>query len=243
MSNRRNPLIMAHRGAARRGSHPENTVAAFRRARTVAADWVELDVRRTADNQTAVHHDPHLADGRPIVSLRRDEVPLVVPDLGAALAACAGMGVNIEIKNFAVEPDFDPTHWLSHAVVEATHRADPPVSVLVSSFNIDAIDRVHTLAPSLPTAWLTFGLDDPATAIALCVQRGHRALHPFDATVDRSLVESAHAAGLAVNVWTVDRPDRIAALAEMGVDGICTNVPDIARHVLAIRSAGGRSGL
>ncbi|HUP71509.1 MAG TPA: glycerophosphodiester phosphodiesterase [Acidimicrobiales bacterium] len=235
MSNRRNPLIIAHRGAARPGTHPENTVAAFRRARAVAADWVELDVRRTADAETAVHHDPHLADGRPVVSLRRDEVPFEVPDLGAALAACLGLGVNVEIKNFATEPDFDPTHWLAQAVVDATRRADPPISVLVSSFNIDAIDRVHLLAPSLPTALLTFGLDDPETAIARCVARGHRALHPFDATVDRALVEDAHAAGLAVNVWTVDRPDRISALAEMGVDGICTNVPDIARHVLESR--------
>ena len=64
MSNRRNPIIIAHRGAALPGSHPENTVAAFRRARAVASDWVELDVRRTADAATAVHHDPHLADGR-----------------------------------------------------------------------------------------------------------------------------------------------------------------------------------
>jgi glycerophosphoryl diester phosphodiesterase len=208
MSNRRNPLIIAHRGAARPETHPENTVAAFRRARAVASDWVELDVRRTADAQTAVHHDPHLADGRAIVSLRRHEVPDDVPD---------------------------PTHWLAHAVVEATRTADPPVSVLVSSFNIDVIDHVRALAPSLPTALLTFGLDDPVAVIALCVSRGHRALHPFDATVDEELVDTAHAAGLAVNVWTVDRPDRIAALAEMGVDGICTNVPDIARHVLESR--------
>src|SRR5687767_5361090 len=134
MSNRRNPVIIAHRGAARPGSHPENTVAAFRRARALAADWVELDVRRTGDAQIVVHHDPHLADGRPIVSLRRDDVPSEVPDLAAALAACAGMGVNIEIKNFATEPDFDPAHWLSQAVVDAVRRADPPVSVLVSSF-------------------------------------------------------------------------------------------------------------
>src|SRR6185295_17048977 len=60
MSNRRNPLIIAHRGAAVLVSHPENTVAAFRRARAVASDWVELDVRRTADAKTAIHHDAHL---------------------------------------------------------------------------------------------------------------------------------------------------------------------------------------
>ena len=232
MSNRRNPLIIAHRGAAVLVSHPENTVAAFRRARAVASDWVELDVRRTADAKTAIHHDVHLADGRLIAELQRDELPTEVPDLDEALAACIGMGVNVEIKNFANEPDFDESHWLSQAVVEATRRADPPVSVIVSSFNIDAIDRVHALAPSLPTALLTFALDDPRATIARCVASGHRALHPYDATVDRALVDAAHERGLAVNVWTVDAPDRIAALVAMGVDGICTNVPDIARGVL-----------
>ena len=232
MSNRRNPLIIAHRGAAVPGSHPENTVAAFRRARAVAADWVELDVRRTADARTAIHHDAHLADGRLIAALRRGELPSGVPDLDEALAACIGMGVNVEIKNFAHEPDFDAAHWLSQAVVEATRRADPPVSVLVSSFNIEAIDRVHALAPTLPTALLTYVLADPLATVARCAASGHRALHPYDATVDRALVDAAHECGLAVNVWTVDAPDRIAALVALGVDGICTNVPDIARSVL-----------
>ena len=235
MSNRRNPLLIAHRGAATPRSHPENTVAAFRRARSVAADWVELDVRRTADGATAVHHDAHLADGRMIASLRRADVPGHVPDLDEALAACMGLGVNIEIKNLTIDPDHDPTQWLSRVVVDAVARADPPVSVLVSSFDRDAIERVHALAPSLPTALLTFALDDPAPTVAWCATRGHRALHPFDATVDRALVDLAHDHGLAVNVWTVDDPDRIVALAEMGVDGICTNVPDVARRVLESR--------
>ncbi|MEO8693223.1 MAG: glycerophosphodiester phosphodiesterase [Acidimicrobiales bacterium] len=237
MSNRRNPIIIAHRGAAAPGSCRENTVAAFRRARAVAADWVELDVRRTANLKTAIHHDAHLADGRLIASLRRDELPLEVPDLDEALAGCMGMGINVEIKNFATEADYDPTHWLSQAVIEATRRADPPVSVLVSSFNIDAIDRVHARAPTLPTALLTFALDDPRATIAQCVARGHRGLHPYDATVDRALVDAAHERGLAVNVWTVDAPDRIEALVEMGVDGICTNVPDIARHIVDGRAS------
>jgi glycerophosphoryl diester phosphodiesterase len=37
---------------------------------------------------------------------------------------------------------------------------------------------------------------------------------------------------MAVNVWTVDDPDRMEALVEMGVDGICTNVPDVLVAVL-----------
>jgi len=51
-------------------------------------------------------------------------------------------------------------------------------------------------------------------------------------TVDQALVDLAHGAGLAVNTWTVDDPDLMLALAEMGVDGIVTNVPDVAVEVL-----------
>jgi glycerophosphoryl diester phosphodiesterase len=237
VSNRRNPILIAHRGAARRGTHPENTVAAFRRARAVAADWVELDVRRSADGELVVHHDPHLTDGRLLAALRRDEIPMVVPSLDEALGACMGLGVNIEIKNLAFEPDHDPAIRVAPAVIDAVGRADPPVSVIVSSFDAATLDRVRELAPSLPTALLTFALDDPIATIDWCVSHGHRGLHPFDATVDRALVERAHECGLAVNVWTVDTPDRIAALCEMGVDGICTNVPDLARRVLEDRGA------
>jgi glycerophosphoryl diester phosphodiesterase len=50
--------------------------------------------------------------------------------------------------------------------------------------------------------------------------------------VDPSLVERAHQAGLAVNVWTVDDPDRIAELTRMGVDGIVTNDVATGRRVV-----------
>ena len=107
------------------------------------------------------------------------------------------------------------------------------MSVLVSSFNINAIDHVRHFAARSADRVVDLRprrlrRHDCATAR----RKGHHALHPFDATVDRDLVDAAHAAGLAVNVWTVDKPDRIAALVDMGVDGICTNVPDVARRVL-----------
>src|SRR3954465_3236369 len=97
--------IFAHRGASAR--YTENTVMAFQGARDLGADWVELDVRRTADGALAVHHDAHLADGRAIVELAAAALPPHVPLLAEALAACAPMGVNVEIKNWPADVDFD----------------------------------------------------------------------------------------------------------------------------------------
>ena len=58
------------------------------------------------------------------------------------------------------------------------------------------------------------------------------AVHPHHAFVNEDLVRIAHDAGLAVNTWTVDDPERIRWLADLGVDGIITNVPDVALAAL-----------
>jgi glycerophosphoryl diester phosphodiesterase len=47
------------------------------------------------------------------------------------------------------------------------------------------------------------------------------------------MIETFHRHGLAVNTWTCDDPEKMAALIEWGIDGICTNVPDVALRVLA----------
>src|SRR5262245_27082175 len=97
MQPSRRPAVIAHRGASR--AAPENTLEAFRLARSLGADAVELDVRRTRDGALAVHHDARLPDGQSVVDLSAAELPRSVPLLDAALDACAGMWVNVEIKN------------------------------------------------------------------------------------------------------------------------------------------------
>jgi len=220
--------IFAHRGAS--AAFAENTIEAFRGAVALGADWVELDVRRTADVGLAVHHDAHLADGRAIVDVGAAELPASVPTLSAALEACAPLGVNVEIKNSPQDVDFDPAAAIVEPVVAAIEATS--VEVIVSSFHPPTLDRVRAVAPDVATAQLTFNLSDPERAVRFAVEAGHVALHPFDATVTRDLVRLAHDAGLALNVWTVDDPARIRALAQMGVDGIVTNVPDVAVEVL-----------
>ena len=90
-------LVVAHRGAS--AVHAENTIPAFVAAREMGADWVELDVRLTADGVPVVHHDPVLTDGRVIRSLSVGDLPDELPTLEAAIESCAPLGVNIEIKS------------------------------------------------------------------------------------------------------------------------------------------------
>lgn len=220
------PAVWAHRGAS--AAFPENTLEAFAGAIAMGADGIELDVRRTADGALAVHHDAALADGRTIVRLRADELPAFVPSLDAALEACVGVTVNIEIKNVPIDPDYDPEETVAARVAELIAERGLHGSVIVSSFSLAAIDAVHNSDNRIPTAWLTLPNYDQGQAVASAAERGHRALHPEYTAVTPAVVAAAHDAGLALNTWTVDDPAEMARLAVLGVDAIVTNVPDVA---------------
>lgn len=224
--------VIAHRGAS--AAAPENTIEAFNLARELGADWVELDVRRTADGAMVIHHDDRLPDGRVIVELSRHELPEHVCDLADALDACAGMSVNIEIKNFPGDADFDETESVAEFVVAEVQRRGSHAEVLVSCFHLPTLTHVRRLDPDIPTAFLHLGAEASWDDFAgLVAAGGHVALHPWDWLVDEALVAAAERAGLEVNVWTVDDPERMAALVAMGVHGLCTNVPDVARAVVS----------
>ena len=238
----RTPLVIAHRGASR--DFPENTVAAFRGAVDQGADWIELDVRRTADGVLVVTHDPTVPVGdssmtetlRPVSGLAAADLPPSVPTLADALAASEHLGVNVEIKNDEQEPGFDPQRRIADAVLEVIAASGRPARapVLVSSFDLRSVERVRALDPDLPTGLLTVTLPPERVerVVELAVSHGCVALHPGWWDVDEHLVATAHDAGLAVNVWTVDEPEHLAQLAALGVDGLITNVPAVARAVL-----------
>lgn len=227
-------LIIAHRGAS--AAVAENTLPAFRRAVEMGADGIELDVRRTRDDRLVVHHDPRLADGRVIRNTRRGDLPEQVPDLDAALDACGGAFVNIEIKNDPHEPDFDPTDWVAHRTVAALERRGAGPQWLVSSFRFETIARCRVLSPRIRTAWLVNTAD--VAVLRRVADGGHGAVHPWVTGLTEEFVRASHAAGLAVNTWTCNDPEDIGRLLRWGVDGICTDVPDVALAVRRRRQPG-----
>jgi glycerophosphoryl diester phosphodiesterase len=226
-------LVIGHRGAS--AAHPENTIAAFQGAIDQGADGVELDVRRSADGALVLSHDDTLADGRAVVELQQVELPPSMPILAHALDACRPLSVvNVEIKNWPEDRDFDPSEQVAADVVgllEARGELDDG-RILVSSFHLPTIDRVVALAPALGTGWLLGIVDDAPTLIERAAAGGHTAIHPHHAFVDEAFVARAHEAGLSVNTWTCDDPDRIRRLAELGVDAVITNTPDAALRAL-----------
>jgi glycerophosphoryl diester phosphodiesterase len=231
-------LVIAHRGAS--AAERENTVAAFRKAAELGADWVELDVRMSADGVLVVHHDATVDDGRAVGDVVAGDLPAHVPTLAEALDACAdgGLAVNVEIKALPGEPDEALAPAIARAVVELLQAGVDsgtwaPARLLVTCFDPTTLARVASGGGSrLATGLLTLVLEGWEEVVATAVAGGHRAINPWDATTTAELVAGAHDAGLAVNVWTVDDPERMAELVAMGVDGLITNVPDVGRAVV-----------
>lgn len=226
------PQVIAHRGASR--AETENTLDAFRAAAAMGADAAELDVRLTSDGAPAVHHDAALGDGRLICRTPAAELPGHVPLLPAALDACRGMWVNIEIKNDPAEVDFDPADRAVAVVADLLRDRGESERWLISSFRRETVDAMRSALPEVGTAWLTVAVDDDrleATAVDLA-RAGHRALHPWVESLTRRTIEVFHRHGLEVNTWTCDDRERMSQLIDWGIDGICTNVPDVALAVI-----------
>ena len=104
--------------------------------------------------------------------------------------------------------------------------------LFASSFDPAALRTVRALRPDIETALVLHAEDDVGAALREAARAGHRALHPEWRSVDRALVERARALGLAVRAWTVNDADELQRLARLGVDGLITDVPDVALAVL-----------
>jgi glycerophosphoryl diester phosphodiesterase len=235
---KRVPVVLAHRGASRVAA--ENTLEAFRLAAALGADGVELDARRCADGVVVVHHDARIAGGSTIVELTAAQLRASHPDvptLEEALDVCTGL-VNIEIKNAPFDPDYDTEQQVAAAVAATVVRRDLLDRVIVSSFTVEPLDAVRAADARVRTGWLTLPGFAVTDAVRFAEERGYDALHPERSAVIHDAigaVTAAHDAGLLVNVWTVDDPGEVVMLAAAGVDGIITNVPDVARRVLPAR--------
>jgi glycerophosphoryl diester phosphodiesterase len=184
---------------------------------------VELDTRRAARGELVVHHDPELA-GVPV--RRLVEPPL--PVLSTALDAGAGGIVNVELKT-----DGDVPGGVAAAFCGLLRRRGRRDRVLASSFDPIALRTVRVLRPDIPTALVVGPTGDLGAALREAARARHRALHPNSVLVDRSLVDRARALGLAVHAWTVNDADELHRLAALGVDGLITDVPDVALAILS----------
>ncbi len=231
---RRATRCFAHRGAS--GHSPENTLLAFRYAFELGADAIECDVQLSADGAPVIIHDSTVdrtTNGKGFVSqlsleqLRRLDAGAgeQIPELREVLALCREQRklVNLEIKADTLEQ----AQRTAQVVGKALEVGGYHDLALVSSFWLPCLPGLKNAFPQIRVATLHSGARwRLLNMITAARAAGADAIHPDARLVSRALVDHAHAAGLQVNVWTVDQPKRMQRLASWGVDGIMTNYPE-----------------
>jgi glycerophosphoryl diester phosphodiesterase len=235
------PLLIGHRGASAR--EPENSLRAFARAARDGADGVELDVLCCRSGEVVVFHDDDLLRlaGRPerIDAMDLSAVRAVtlsggvgIPTLEEAFEACGpALLVNVELKTTGLRDPAVPT--LVERVSAILDRTGTAGRVLVSSFSPVAVWHWRRRRPDVKAA-LLWEREAPLPlrrAWALPVLRPFAA-HPDQRLCDAATIARLHRAGYAVNTWTVDDPNRLRELRNLGIDGLITNDPAAARAAL-----------
>lgn len=237
------PRVIGHRGAAAHA--PENTLAGLDAARRFGLDWVEVDVRLSGDGVPVLMHDATVdrtTDGAGRVGLhtlaalraldagRRYASRFVgerIPTLDEALghARDLGLSLDLEIKGDSMGPGRDPDA-VAIAVAERVAAIWPAGRpLLVSSFDGALIAALRRRAPDLPRGFLaaSWAADGAVRAeMAGCAVLGLAAT----AAVDEAAIAAARTRGIQVAVFTVNEPDRAAALYAMGVDTLFSDRPD-----------------
>jgi len=140
------------------------------------------------------------------------------------------------VKNLPGDADYDPDERVAIAVVELLGARERGDDVLVSSFSLASIDTVRGLDATIPTAFLTLVGFDPLEGVAAAADRGHAAVHPdvrsLVGPVAGAVAARAGELDLTVNAWTVNDAAEVRRLAAAGIDGVITDVPDVARAAL-----------
>jgi glycerophosphoryl diester phosphodiesterase len=233
--------IIAHRGAA--GRAPENTLASVRQALEDGADWVEIDVQETLDGRIAVIHDSDLMKlaGKElnIWDATLEQLQQVdigswfspefsnerIPSLEDVLETVKGKaGLLIELKYYGHD------QRLEQRVADIVEQTDMLDSVALMSLKRAGIEKARNLRPDWPYGLLTSKTIGDLSSL----QMDFLAINM--ATTSPGLIRRIQKAGKQVYVWTVNDRMSMSRMMSLGVDGIITDEPKLARQVLTERA-------
>ena len=234
---------------------------AFSRSVALGYRWIETDLHLTSDGVPVCFHDPTLSrttNGQgEIKDLAWGEVRELDagyhhhPDRGFPFRA---QGVRVPSLE-EVAGAFPDLHMVLE--LKADHTEQPVLRlirqmgltdrVIVASFSDARLARLEKLsggsvstsageaevARLVKAAWLGRRAQSPHVALQIPARPG---LAPL---VTRRTVRAYHRMGLAVQVWTINRPVQMESLLDRGVDGIMTDRPDLLREVFIKRGIWG----
>lgn len=244
------PLLFAHRGAS--AYAPENTLAAFKRARELGAPGIELDIHRCASGELVVFHDDTTERLCPntnysiigtswgvlkkldIGSWKGPQFSLERPILLTELFEEFGTSLYYDIEIKARTTENKGTEQTLAELLTTMHI--PPEQAVISSFNPVALKRFKAFAPHYATAIIYckskelpwYLRSGAGRYIAHCdyLKPEHVTVSPLTRFFDSTL------GGYPVVPWTVDDPETAKNLIVQGCTGIITNKPDVILQAL-----------
>lgn len=235
-----NVIVVAHRGAA--GAAPENTLAAIRQAIDDKTDWVEIDVQETRDGQVVVVHDSDFMKlaGNPVKVWEADLATIQqidigswfgaefadqrVPTLAQVLEEIRGRSrLVIELKYYGHDQQ------LEQRVVDLVEAAGMEDDIVVMSLKLEGVQKIQALRPDWTAGLLA------ATAVGDLSRLDVDFLAVNANMAKPGFIRRAHKAGKQVFVWTINDALSLSRWMSMGVDGVITDEPALARRIMAER--------
>jgi glycerophosphoryl diester phosphodiesterase len=217
-------LKIAHRGA--RAYEPENTLRSFNKAIEYGVDAIELDVRKTKDNEIVVIHSDDvnkttngtgkvneltLEQIKKLVTEKDEPVPTleeVLDSIGKKVK------ILIEIKEKGIEEK-------TISLIQKKKLFD---KVIIISFHEEVLKKVREINDQVETGLVYVRHKNPIkTALDLKAQY---LLSLYSFTYSKN-IEKAHENGLKIIVWTINNKEEVVEYRNKGVDGIATDRPDV----------------
>jgi glycerophosphoryl diester phosphodiesterase len=228
-------LVIAHRGAS--GHAPENTLAAFRKAVSLGAAFIETDLQLSRDARFVAIHDATVdrttGGSGAVHNLTLAELRRL--DAGSWFGSeFAGERIPTLEEIFAFSKKHDVVFYLElkpsgswggeHALISSLRESGEIPRTVVISFDTAILESLRKLEPTLMTGVLYDGqVDRP---VERAVEIGARQVAVRSDLVTPALLAEARKRDLQVVSWTVNHPAHMRRLIDAGVDGIMSDYPD-----------------
>ena len=217
-------LKIGHRGA--KGHVSENTIESFLKAFELGAHGIELDIHKSMDDEAVVIHDETVdrtiknASGFIKDFTVQECAKLGIPTLVEVFHILPNKAfLNIEIKDILatkiVVEEIEKFVRLNEINYE---------TIVVSSFNWDVLSEIQRLNQSIQLGVLTEENLEEAFAFAKTINA--YSINPYFKLLTPEFVEKAHKHQFKIHTWTVNSPEDITFVKNLGVDAIISDFPD-----------------
>lgn len=232
------PRLLAHRGFAI--SYPENTLAAFKAALEVGADYIESDIQVTSDGEVVLCHDPDLASYgiKDFIISEHTFAELQAIKIGESSRISSLREILETLPNARFNLDLK-TPLAITATVKILNDLNAKSRVLLASFQHSTLKNLRSVAPEIVTSasqkevlqalllhFLGIGKLMKRVlnkAIALQIPPSFAGIN----LASKRWIKAVKKSGTEIHFWTINDAETAKKLVALGADGIVTDRPDL----------------